>query len=69
MYCSLLTHMKLKCKRWISRPFVLLTKFYIHVYTQPAQLTQEMDSHATPLLGMIEVYFYIEFPFKAKNSM
>ena len=41
----------------------------MHVYTQPAQLTLEMDSHATPLLGMIEVSFYIvlNFPSKPKR--
>ena len=69
MYCSLLTHMKLKCKRWISRPFVLLTKFEVHIYTQATYLTQEMGIHANPLLGMIKVYFYIvlNFPSKPKK--
>ena len=37
--------------------------------TQATHLTQEMDSHTTPLLGMIEVYFYIvlNFPSKPKK--
>ena len=69
MYCSLLTHMKLKCKRWISRPFVLLTKFQVHIYTQATHLTQEMGSHANPLFGMLKVYFYIvpNFPSKPEK--
>ena len=69
MYCSLLTHMKLKCKRWISRPFVLVTKFQVHIFTQATHLTQEMGNHANPLLGMIKVYFQIvlNFPSKPKK--
>ena len=42
----------------------------LNVYTQVTHLTQEMDSHATPLLGMIKVYFYIvlNFPSKPKKA-
>ena len=39
------------------------------MYTQqPAQPTQEIDTHANPMLGMIEVYFYILVDFPSKQN-
>lgn len=44
------------------------TKSSHNIYTQPTQLTQEMDSHANLVLGMIKVYFYIVVNFPSKHN-
>ena len=67
MYCSLLTHMKLKCKRWISRPFVLVTKSQVHIYTQATHLTQGQSCKPTAWNDQSLFLDCTEFPFKAKK--